>query len=280
MKKRFIVLIDLSEFSGNLIRYASGWALEAGAELHLLHQTFVMAPALSDPASKKNMALFTNQEAMKQLKALASTLVPDTLKISYSVSEHSLQYTLNEMVSTSYEQLIFTGIKGTGFLKKTLIGSKTLDVINITNYCFVAIPKEIAIFSHEKIFVAVSPKHSLNELELNRLLNFMNHRNTSLTFFYLAKPNENTLEIHKQLQEISNRFAVRFITDVKIFKGNSAFEDIKKVINNKVEELLVIQKGSRFITDRMFRTFLVNELVYEGQTPLVILPQKQNQSID
>lgn len=34
MKKRFIVLIDLSEFSGNLIRYASGWALEAGAELH------------------------------------------------------------------------------------------------------------------------------------------------------------------------------------------------------------------------------------------------------
>lgn len=196
------------------------------------------------------MALFTIQEAMKQLKALASSLVLDTLKISYSVSEHSLQYTLNDLLEAPYKQLIFTGLKGTAFLKKRFVGSLGLDVINSMNSSFVAIPKEITVFSHEKIFVAVSPKHSLNEPELNHLLNFMEHRDTRLTFFYLSKPNENTLEIQKELLELTNRFADRFTTETKIFKGNNAFEDIKKVINNKEEELLVIQKGSRLIYNR------------------------------
>lgn len=146
--------------------------------------------------------------------------------------------------------MIFTGLKGTAFLKKRFVGSLGLDVINSMNSSFVAIPKEITVFSHEKIFVAVSPKHSLNEPELNHLLNFMEHRDTRLTFFYLSKPNENTLEIQKELLELTNRFADRFTTETKIFKGNNAFEDIKKVINNKEEELLVIQKGSRLIYNR------------------------------
>lgn len=36
--------------------------------------------------------------------------------------------------------------------------------------------------------------------------------------------------------------------------------------------MLVVQKGSRLLTDQLFRQFLINELVYEGQTPLIVLP--------
>jgi hypothetical protein len=57
-----------------------------------------------------------------------------------------------------------------------------------------------------------------------------------------------------------------------IYEGNNPFNDIKKVINNNNGQMLIVQKGSRLLTDHFFRKFLINELVYEGQTPLVVLP--------
>jgi len=76
----------------------------------------------------------------------------------------------------------------------------------------------------------------------------------------------------KNLRELCAMFVDRFNTDFAIYEGNNPFEDIKKVINNKIDELLIVQKGSRLLTDQLFRRFLINELVYEGQTPMIVLP--------
>ncbi|NHW58665.1 universal stress protein, partial [Escherichia coli] len=57
-----------------------------------------------------------------------------------------------------------------------------------------------------------------------------------------------------------------------IYESNVPSEGIKKVINNNETEILVLQKGNRFVTDHIFRKFLVNELVYVGDIPLVVLP--------
>lgn len=54
----------------------------------------------------------------------------------------------------------------------------------------------------------------------------------------------------------------------RIYEGSN----IKDVINSKVDELLVVQKGSRLFSDHLFRKFMINELVYEGQTPMIVLP--------
>ena len=100
----------------------------------------------------------------------------------------------------------------------------------------------------------------------------MGNRGTDITFFYLAKPNEKTKNVEKYLADLTLLFADRYKTDFVVYEGNNAFEDIKKVINNKIDEILVVQKGSRLLTDQLFRKFLINELVYQGQTPLVVLP--------
>ena len=147
-----------------------------------------------------------------------------------------------------------------------------LQLIEKVKNIVVAMPKEIDTFSHEKIFVAVTEKHPLNILKLNKFLNFIDSKNTSLTFFYLAKPNEKTKGIEKQLNNLHSLFSEKFDTKTVIYEGSTPFEDIKKIINNKEEEMLIVQKGSRLLTDQLFRRFLINELVYEGQTPLIILP--------
>jgi len=272
MKKRFIILIDFSEYSKNLIQYACNWGKQADAELLLVHQSIVLAPALTDNKSRQQIIQRTNDEALQKLKNLAIELIPSKTKVSFLVSESPLKSTLNKLLEEPFDNLIFTGIKGTGGLKQIFLGSMALQVIENIENIIVAMPKEISIFSHENIFVAVTEKHPLNILELNKLLSFINKEKTCITFFHFAKLNEKTEGIEKKLNDLSNLFADRFITKTAIFEGNNAFEDIKKVINNKEEEMLIVQKGSRLLTDQLFRRFLINELVYEGLTPLIVLP--------
>jgi hypothetical protein len=203
---------------------------------------------------------------------LAKELIPPTIKVSFNVSESNLQLTIQKFLMESYENLIFAGIKGTGLLKKLFLGSVALQVIDNTKNCIIAMPKEIDTFSHEKIYVAVTEKHPLNVLELNKFLNFIDNKNTTITFFYLAKPNEKTKGIEKHLYELKEMYSDRYNTSFAIYEGVNPLEDIKKIINNKIQEMLVVQKGSRLLTDQLFRRFLINELVYEGQTPLIVLP--------
>lgn len=272
MKKRFIILIDFSEYSGNLIRYACDWGKQANAELLLVHQTIVLAPALTDKDSRQQIAQYTNDDALHELKTLAKVLIPPTVQVSFSVSESHLEITLPKLLEEPFDNLIFAGIKGTGLLKKIFLGSVALEVIDSTKNIIVAMPKEITTYSHKNLFVAVTEKYPLNLLALNKFFNFIDNENTSITFFYLAKPNEKTKNIEKYLIDLTVLFAGRFNTNFAIYEGSNPFADIRKVINNQVDEILIVQKGSRLLTDQLFRKFLINELVYEGQTPLIVLP--------
>lgn len=273
MKKRFILLIDFSEYSVNLIQYAYNWSQQANASLVLVHQTIVLSPGFAtEEESKTLISQKENEDALIKLKKITNTIIPNAIQISYLVSESHLELTLNTLLAEPFENLIFTGLKGTGLLKKIFMGSVAIQVIEHTNNIIVAIPQEISNFSPEKIFVAVTEKHPLNIVELNKLLNFIDTKSTCITFFYLAKPDEETHTIEKLLDELATIYGDRFTTNTAIYEGQDRFKDIKKVINNREEEILVIQKGSRFLSDLLFRRFLVNELVHEGKTPLIVLP--------
>lgn len=273
MKKRFILLIDFSEYSGNLIQYAYDWSQQTNASLLLVHQTLVLSPGFAtDKESKALITQTENEEALQELKDFVTAIIPNATEIAYLVSESHLELTLKALLAEPFENLIFTGLKGTGLLKKIFIGSVAIQVIEHTNNIIVAIPQEISTFSPEKIFVAVTEKHPLNIVELNKLLNFIDTKSTCITFFYLAKPDEETQTIEKLLNDLATIYGDRFTTKTAIYEGQDRFQDIKKVINNREEEILVIQKGSRFLSDLLFRRFLVNELVHEGKTPLIVLP--------
>lgn len=272
MKKRFIVLIDFSKYSNNLLKYAYDWSRQINAELLLVHQTAVLAPALTNSASWDQIARAANNDALRKLEELASAALPPFVKVSYSVSDNLFHETLPSLLAEPYENILFVGLKGTGLFKKIFIGSVAVEVIESANNIVVAIPKDISAFSQEKIFVAVNKKQPLNIVELNNFLDFIDETTSSINFFYLAKPNEKIRQIEKQLMGLSKLFAERFNTSYTIYEGANSFSNIKKVINNKVDEILIVQKGSRLLTDKLFRKFLINELVHEGQTPLVVLP--------
>lgn len=272
MNKRFIVLIDFSEYSSDLIKYACNWSQEANAKILLHHQTHPFLPAFAENTAREFIVRQANDIALEKLKTLANALIPDTIKVAYYVSEIDFHLTLPELLTEPFENLVFIGLKGTGILKKLFLGSVALRIIGNTENTVVAMPKGIDSFSHEKIFVAVGEKKRLNIQQLDNFLGFIDHQNTSITFFHLAKPQEDTSLIKEQLRNLSETYADRFTTNFAIYEADNRLDGIKSVINNKIDEILIIQKGSRILTDQLFRRFLINELVYEGQTPLIILP--------
>lgn len=272
MTTRFIILTDFSENAKNTLKYAYEWSLQANASLLLVHQTLVAAPALTDSLGMESIAQHANNEALEKLKVLVSENLPADANVSYSVSERHIRPVLEALLAEPFDHLVFVGLRKSNLRKKLLLGNLAVEVIDKTKDIVVAIPVEINKFSHEKIFVAVTEKHPLNILELNNFLSLIDKSDTHIKFFYLAKANEETKEIEKQLKDLAKLFSARFNTSYAIYEGENSFNDIQKVINNKVEEILVVQKGSRNLTDVLFRRFLINDLIIEGQTPLIILP--------
>ncbi|MBA6154594.1 universal stress protein [Gelidibacter maritimus] len=272
MNKRFIVLIDFSEYSSNLIKYACDWSQEINAKILLHHQTHAFLPAFAENDAREYLIRQANDKALEKLTKLANDLIPETIEVAYYVSEIDFHQTLPKLLEEPFENLVFIGLKGTGMLKKLFLGSVALRIIGNTENTVVAMPKGINSFSHEKIFVAVGEKKPLNIQQLDNFLEFIDHKNTSITFFHLAKPNEDTNLIKEQLQKLSDTYADKFTTNFAIYEANNRVYGIKAVINNKIDEILIVQKGSRILTDQLFSRFLINELVYEGQTPLIILP--------
>lgn len=272
MNKRFILLIDFSEYSNNLIKYAVDWSKETNAKILLLHQTNPFLPAFAEDNAKQFIIREAYDQALDKLKVLSNNLIPSHIEVSYYVSENDFNQTLPELLAEPFDNLVFIGLKGTGILKQLFLGSVALRIIANTENTVVAMPKGIDSFSHEKIFIAVSVKKPLNLKKLDHFLEFINNQNTSITFFHLAKPDEDTTVIKAQLRNLTEIYSERFSTDFAIYEANNRQDGIKSVINNKIDEILIVQKGSRILSDQLFSRFLINELVYEGQTPLIVLP--------
>lgn len=272
MKKRFILLIDLSDDSAHLIRYVWDWSQQLNADLHLVHQTEVLLPVLADDASRASVVSHANEEASLRITQLIGATLPTSGNVSYTVSDDPIQRTLKKLLAEPYDQLIFVGLKRAGFLKQIFIGSMAIQVIDKVKNIVVAMPTAMSHFSYESIYVAVTEKHPLNILALNKFLGFIDEGKTAITFFHLSKPTDRTVNIEKQLRGLAQLFSSRYRTSYAIYQGSGAFNDIRKVINNTIDELLIVQRGSRHLTDQIFRKFLINELVFEGETPLIVLP--------
>lgn len=267
--KRFIVLVDLSPSSTQLLKYAYNWSLFAKAKLLAVHEASYLVPSLVDNQTRQEIISSIKQDTLQELKTAAMTATNQDLECI--ICENTLEETLKQLTTKPDNQLVFMGLKATGALKKIFLGSKTLSIIEETNSVVVAIPWDLESFNPQKIFVAVGEKFALNKDSLENFLSFVSP-SIAIEFFYLAAPKEQTEPILKILKDLSLEFGSKFNTSYKIYEGENPFEDIKKVINNKTDELLVVQKGSRLFSDFLFRKFLVNELVFEGKNPLMVLP--------
>jgi hypothetical protein len=272
MEKRFIVLIDFSVHAAGLLRYAHSWADKVGASLLLVHRVEAVPPVRTDEATRDVHATRLMLDAAERLEHLAHSLLPDFTSVSHKVVLDSLVTAVSALLSAPYDNLVFVGLKSSAALRKILIGSETLRLVNHTDGILVAIPHAVTHFSPSRVFVAVSTEFALNTDAFERALDFLGEGIEAITFFYLSGPDEASDAVIRLLNTLAAEYSHKYPVHTAIYHGEHRNEQIKLVINNQIEEILIVQRGSRMLTDKLFRTFTINELVHEGKTPLMVLP--------
>lgn len=271
MLKRFIILVDFSEHSGNVIKYVSEWCAKIHAEILLVHQTVALVPAFAHSDTKSEILRLASAEALQKLKSLAQELVPPHITVSFSVTTNHLNAHLAKFLHEPFENVIVVGVKGTNILKKIFLGSTAIQVVDDIDNIVFAVPQNIAAFAHKRLFVAVSEKFPLNTSRFNAILRFLEPENISITFFHIHHNDEESHNILEHLESLTELFAERYQVNYTIFSGDNPLNDIQRILNTP-HDVLLLQKGSRLLSDQVFRKFLINELIYDGKTPLIILP--------
>ncbi len=270
--QRLLVLVDFSEFSANLLRYAADWHQQTGAEVVLIHQTSATVPFLADAADRDVVIEHARQEALSALQALAQAAIPE-MAVQYAIVRESLPTALARWLQQPGEYLILLGLKGTGPLRKFFIGSTAIEVIEQVAHTVVALPKNLRTFHVRQLHVAVSLQYPLNILTLYRLLAFVPPELRALHFFSVVRPGEDARAVDRYLQGLQELFAPHATVSTEKFYDADVAPRIKQLVGTTADSLLVVQKGSRLLTDHFFRRLLINDLVYEGETPMVILPE-------
>jgi hypothetical protein len=272
MKSRFIVLIDISEYSDQLIKFAYDWSKKINAKIVMVHSTPVILPALTSYESRKTLTANANSDALKKLTELTEAVIPQESSIRHLASEKPLVNIVRQLLEGHYSHLVFLGIKETGLLKKMFLGSEAVKIIDGIDNVIVAIPQNAVCRLPESIHVAVQKKYALNTFEFDKFLKFTGAEVKKIIFFSFITSADDAGAAEKYLKELVELYSDKRYATYELYRGQDELISLKKLITAKKNEFIVIQRGSRMLFDQIFRTFLVNELIYEGQTPLIILP--------
>lgn len=272
MKNRFIILVDLSSDSEHLIQFAYNWSKNIGADMLLVHNTVVMLPALTPYESKKSLTKIANREALEQLRRLAGAVLPGVMSIGFFVSEKPLVAKLRTILRGPFNNLVFLGLSKKGLLEQIFIGSEAFKVIDGIDNLIVAVPLNPECCSPETMHVAVQKNNPLNIIDFDKFLNFRKESIKNLVFFSVLETGEDWNDADKYLKDLTQLYSDRYGAAYEMYKAQSGFQDLKRIILSKKDDFIVVQRGSRMFLDQIFRKFLINDLVHEGNIPLVILP--------
>lgn len=267
-KNRIIVLIDLSEYSENLVEFAFSLSEILDAKVLFVHQISGAVPAMTEPETKEEIIRTEKLEALRAIRELTAGRIQDFESII--VNQQPVLTTLRELKSGIYTDWIFAGLKSTGMFKRIFIGSTTLSIIDDSDLLTVAVPVKAPVPIPKKLIVGVTPKFPLNIPQFDIILDSLKEQINELEFFSILSEDEDEEITQNHIESLRMKYA-RYHAVSFLAKGDNKFEVLKSHVAQQENPFLVLQQGSRSLDDKLFRKFMINELVYSAQIPLIVI---------
>lgn len=270
MKARFIVLIDLSEYSKPLLKYADSWAQRTNAELLVVHQTTDLLPGIGDAEVISNIKQQSRKRALKQLSKFVIETIGTLGGVKLYVTANNLEDSFDMLKKSKSHDVFFVGMKYKSLFEKIFITSTTIKLTNEMDNLIIALPEKQVTEDIDTLYIGLKHQYPLNEQAFQDLLHISGDSLKRLHFFSVLKKGAVGDEAEKYIAAVQSRYADRFSVTYEIYSADDTFREIKDYMT-KNKGVLVVQKGSRNIVD-FFRKYFVNELVNYAQIPLIILP--------
>lgn len=272
MKTRLVVLIDFSPQTDVILKLVKKWSEIINAEILLIHQVTFAVPALADNESRIKIIQFEKGKAIAELNNFIQKHFGKNSNVNYEIFEKNLVSSLKDLLGKKYNDLVIIATEGSGIFKKYFMGSTALKIIDDLNYLTVAIPPFYEAHFPQTLTVAVTHKYPLNKKIFSEFLGSVQSFIELLHFVSIVTPDENLNKEHEYLLNLTRECENNIPCTYDIFEGKSAFDEIKKFVQDNPNTMLVVQKGSRTFTDQLFRKFMINDLVHDSSLPLIVVP--------
>ncbi|WP_448517865.1 universal stress protein [Rhodoflexus sp.] len=272
--KTLILLIDFSETTTPLMSFCADWCRtlrsnSIPAELLLLHHLSTKTPVITDEQTRKELLRAKRDDAERHLYALAQSF--SDLSARYLVTEGNFSDTLNDLISQIPSSLVALGLKPSSSLKRLFIGSKASEIIDHCHTPVIALPNTVSHFNVETLFISANRHYPINLISLNKLLTFIGDRLKRLYFFTIVDEGAPIAPIETYLSELSETYRHTYLVGRFLLKSDNFVQDLHTLLYDKHRELLVLQRGSRLLSDMLFRKMFINDIVYSGSIPIAVL---------
>lgn len=270
IKKRFIVLCDFSEASKNLLLLTNSLSLEKGIKILVVHRTLELLPSVGEREMIAKIKKDKRKRILIELKEFVTETIGENTNIKCVVTTGNISELILKRQSPEITDFIFTGIKEKEFLERMLLGSTVVSLSDHTDSIILAVPDNVKL-NLKNLNIALIKKYPFNETAFNNLL-FISRTIEQLQFFSVIKSGEDTDQSLVFLSQFKDKYAEIAETSANVTTGENTLEAIQDLVS-KSGGSLVIQKGSRDFFD-LFRSFFVNEAIYQAREPIIILPEK------
>src|SRR5690606_2185639 len=148
--------------SEKVAEFAWQWAEITGESLHLLHDISQPFPYFASSSLKEEWLRRETNNAREQLIDLAEKLTDNYKRIKVHVSNYGLNEKIDLLNTQNSVDCIFAGLKGTGLVKKVVLGSKIIRLSENLDLPMVVVTKDSSSVIKINLQVAVSINYPFN----------------------------------------------------------------------------------------------------------------------
>lgn len=267
---KIYVLVDFSDYTESALQMVKAWGAGKKAEIKALHQLDFHLPTLANHDLRLKLKYDHKRELLNHWFRLSEEIYGFSDAVSFEILEEPV---LEYLKKTDKDAMIFMGLKGGGIMKQIFLGSMVSEVIERLNHITVAVPKTFKDQKFEKLVVTAHPKFGFNEKAFGKLINLLPESVQAIEWISIAREGDDESTLYDYLGLLSGKFSPHREVKISVFCGGNVFFKVKTYFSESANQVLVIQKGGRTFQDKVFRKFLVNDLVYDGSIPLIVLPE-------
>lgn len=270
MKKRFIVLIDFSDHSEWLLRFAYNWSILSNAELVLVHHAIAPFPGLGDREIISGLKEHSEEKAVTKLKSFAAQAIGIDPSIQFYPETHNISSAILKLQKPDTTDFLFVGMNSKAGIERIVMESTALQLSKEVDSIIIGVPTDLKDFCFDSIYVGIKQPYPLNEKQFEGLLSIVKGNIRYANFFSVLKKGADQEPTAGYLQNLCAQYEKTLDVSYKILDADNTTAAIKEYMQGN-SGMLIVQKGPRTFMD-IFRRFFTTEIVHHAQIPVIILP--------
>jgi nucleotide-binding universal stress UspA family protein len=264
---QIIVPTDFSKPAAQALAFAAELATHTNSSILLLHMLPNVGPTLGRVPTE-HWKVEMEEQAAASLQELKQPLEQRGIAVAVSIiHDTTVAEALDDLPSGDVTQLVVMGTKGASGLKKILLGSNTVDVINQCCIPVIVVPENAMAGPIDTLLCATDLEHTLQEMKL--LLPYAEEFKASIHLIHVQQSNRLAPEAIsiQALQQEAGTIPVSF----EMIAGSDLAETLERFKAEKPAALLVMFTHTIGFFDQIFQRSLVREIAWHGTIPLLVI---------